>query len=97
METEKTSLDAITIWLAGIAGIAMVLVAIVLTVGVFRQTEHRELLEKSSLSETTELVDLQTAQEAKLNSYRWVDKPNGVVGIPIDRAMTLVREEIAAK
>jgi len=32
-----------------------------------------------------------------LHSYRWIDQPNGVVGIPIERAMELVvREHRAA-
>jgi hypothetical protein len=32
------------------------------------------------------------AAEAKLDSYRWVDRQGGVVAIPIDRAMELVAQ-----
>ncbi|MDQ6913858.1 MAG: hypothetical protein M3128_13395 [Verrucomicrobiota bacterium] len=43
--------------------------------------------------QTNPAVDLQqfqTAEEAKLNSYGWVDKPAGVIRIPIERAMDLI-------
>jgi hypothetical protein len=33
---------------------------------------------------------LRAAQIAKLNSYGWVDRSNGIVHIPIDRAMDLI-------
>ena len=43
--------------------------------------------------QTNPAVDLeqfQTAEEAKLNSYGWVDKPTSVIRIPIERAMDLI-------
>jgi hypothetical protein len=36
-----------------------------------------------------ELRDLRASEDAILSGYGWVDKPNGVVRIPIDRAMQL--------
>lgn len=36
------------------------------------------------------LADLNSANEKILTQYRWIDKNQGVVGIPIDRAMDLV-------
>ncbi len=45
------------------------------------------------LLETHPAVDLeqfQTVEAAKLNSYGWVDKPAGVIRIPIERAMDLI-------
>ncbi len=35
---------------------------------------------------------LQAEQEGRLNSYGWVDRPNGVVHIPIERAIDLLVE-----
>ncbi len=35
------------------------------------------------------LAELNAANQKILTSYRWVDRKNGVVGIPIDRAMQL--------
>jgi hypothetical protein len=37
-----------------------------------------------------ELAKLRAEEDAKLNSYDWVDRRAGVVRIPIDRAMALV-------
>jgi hypothetical protein len=39
-----------------------------------------------------DLRDLRSQEDAILGSYGWVDKTNGVVRIPIDRAMTLTIE-----
>jgi hypothetical protein len=36
------------------------------------------------------LADLNSENQKILTQYRWVDKTQGVVGIPIDRAMDLV-------
>jgi len=37
-----------------------------------------------------EMTALRAGQEAELNSYGWVDRSNGIVRIPIDRAMDLI-------
>lgn len=39
-----------------------------------------------------ELWDYCAAQQKEVNTYAWVDRPSGVVRIPIDRAMELVLE-----
>ena len=39
-----------------------------------------------------ERIALYQAQTERLNSYGWVDRSNGVVHIPIDRAMDLIIE-----
>ena len=41
---------------------------------------------------TAELEQFEAAQDAKLNSYGWIDKNGGVVRIPIQRAMDLIVE-----
>jgi hypothetical protein len=38
------------------------------------------------------LRDYQHEQQAALDSYRWIDRSNGVVQIPIERAMQLLVE-----
>ena len=40
-----------------------------------------------------DLMKYQAAEDAQLKSYGWVDKPNGVVRIPIDRAVALMLEK----
>lgn len=39
-----------------------------------------------------ELIDFCTAQQKDLSTYRWVDQQNGIVQIPVDRAMELILE-----
>jgi hypothetical protein len=39
-----------------------------------------------------DLIDLRANEDATLNSYGWVDKPNGIVRIPISEAMKLTVE-----
>ncbi len=39
-----------------------------------------------------DVLQLKTEQRAVLNSYGWIDKTNGVVHIPIERAMALTLE-----
>jgi hypothetical protein len=40
-----------------------------------------------------DLAALRAAEDETLGGYGWVDRPAGVVRIPIDRAMTLVARE----
>jgi hypothetical protein len=37
-------------------------------------------------------IDLQAKERAELNSYRWVDEKNGVVGIPVEQAIKLLAQ-----
>jgi hypothetical protein len=43
------------------------------------------------------LAALQAAENERLTTYGWVDKPGGVVRIPIDRAMALMVERETKK
>jgi hypothetical protein len=38
------------------------------------------------------LRQLQATENAILNTYGWVDRPNGVVRIPIDRAIEIIEQ-----
>jgi hypothetical protein len=54
-----------------------------------RQEEHHKVVDVVAPA----LVDYQRQQEGLLDEYAWVDRENGVVQIPIERAMELVAEE----
>lgn len=41
---------------------------------------------------TTDLDKYRAAEEAKLNSYAWIDKQAGIIRIPIERAMDLIAQ-----
>ena len=43
------------------------------------------------------LQTLRAKQDAQLHAYGWVDQKNGVVQLPIDRAMELVAQPSASK
>jgi len=52
-------------------------------------------VEKATPANTRAYQELTAAQRAELaEEPQWVDKPAGVLSIPIDRAMTLVVEDI---
>lgn len=46
---------------------------------------------------TASLTRLRAEEDARLASYGWVDRPAGIVHIPIDRAMRLLAEREGAK
>jgi hypothetical protein len=39
-----------------------------------------------------DLAQYEAAQQSKLNAYGWIDKPAGIIHIPIARAMDLILE-----
>jgi len=43
------------------------------------------------------LADIRAKEQAKLNTYDWIDQGNGVVRLPIERAMELTLQDINAK
>jgi len=56
---------------------------------------HSQMLAPQPQLQADPTIDLgafQAAEEAKLHSYGWIDKSNGVVRIPIERAMDLVAQ-----
>jgi hypothetical protein len=40
-----------------------------------------------------DLQQLRAAEDAALNRYHWLDQEKGIVGIPIDRAITVLAEK----
>jgi hypothetical protein len=42
------------------------------------------------VSPGVDMMQFRLAEDAKLNGYGWVDRQNGIVRIPIDRAMDLL-------
>ena len=53
---------------------------------------QRKVVEAPTADANSKLAE----QDAKLTRYSWVSREKGTVTIPIDRAMTLVTEEVAA-
>jgi len=59
----------------------------------FYRAEQAELQRKIIAQAPQEFAALRAQQEGQLNSYRWIDRQKGIVGIPIDLAMQVVVQE----
>jgi hypothetical protein len=82
-----------TTLIVGAVAVILLAVAIVLLQVLFYRTSEAERWRKVVSQQPEELRQVQAEQLDRLNSYRWIDEQNGVVAIPIDRAMELVVKE----
>jgi hypothetical protein len=55
----------------------------------FRSALNGELQTKVNEPTSAELRELRAAEQDKLNRYRWVNQKDGVVRVPIERAIEL--------
>lgn len=95
--TDRPHGDPTTSWtvIAGILGALGVFVIVLGLQVLFYAVERAEHQRKVIEQPYDEVRRIRAQQEQGLHSYRWVDKNAGIVGIPIDRAMALVVEELA--
>jgi hypothetical protein len=82
-----------TTLIVGAVGVILLAVVIILLQVLFYRTTEAERWRKVVSQQPEELRQVQAEQLDQLNSYRWIDEQNGVVAIPIDRAMELVVRE----
>src|ERR1700691_2188855 len=56
--------------------------------------DARQLPPEPRLEETpaTDLQEMRAAEDQVLHNYRWLDQANGIVRLPIDRAMDLIAQ-----
>jgi hypothetical protein len=85
--------DAWTTATVGIVGTMLVILAVVLVQGLYESQSRLELKRKVVDEAPQELRVLRAAQMARLHETGWVDRQNGFVAIPIDRAMALLLAE----
>src|SRR5207247_4662310 len=57
-----------------------------------KNNPNKNTLPRFEKKDRLEIKDFRMQEEQTLNSYGWVDQQNGVVRIPIDRAMQLIAE-----
>ena len=82
--------DALTTATVGIVGTILVIVIVVWLQGLY-ESVHRDELQRKVVDEApAELRRLRAAQRTRLQETGWVDRKNGVVAIPIGRAMELL-------
>lgn len=89
-EDDPDSSATVTI---GIAGAILLVVVVVALQGLFGQASRAEFRRKVEAEKPVELESLRATQLEQIGTYRWVDPKQGVVAIPIDRAMELLVEQ----
>jgi hypothetical protein len=78
-----------------ITGVAMVLLFLGLVALLVLQREHVQTYDEVRKEHRLKnLAELNGENERFLTQYHWVDKAKGVVGIPINQAMSLVLAEL---
>jgi hypothetical protein len=82
--------DALTTATVGIVGIILVIVVVVLIQGLYESRSHDEFQRKVGDVAPAEIRALRAAQLTRLHKTGWVDKKNGIVAIPIEKAMELL-------
>ncbi len=83
---------ATTVLFIGIASAVAVFLIVVLLQIVYHRMQETETTRKARAPE--ELAQLRAAQQAELTGYAWIDEGQGVVRIPVERAMELTVEEL---
>lgn len=82
-----------TTLVVGALGVILTVVIILALQVLFYRTAQREYVAKVVEVGSEKLERTEAEQRALLEGYRWVDRDNGVVALPIERAMELVIEE----
>lgn len=75
-----------------VVGTVLTFVIVVFLQAVFYRAETAEYERKVVNESPKKLRSVRAEQSAVLNDYRWVDRENGVVAIPIERAMEILVE-----
>ncbi len=82
--------DASTVATVGFVGTILVIIVVVFVQGLYERASRAEFRRKVIDEIPQELRNLRAAQLTKLHATGWVDKRNGLVAIPIERAMELL-------
>ena len=85
--------DALTTATVGIVGTILVVIVVVFVQGLYLSVNRSEFQRKVVNEAPAELRSLLAAQRTRLNATGWVDKQNGFVAIPIEKAMELLAQD----
>lgn len=83
-----------TLLVVGVGAI-VVAIAVVFVQGLYQKASRAEFERKVVQERPAELEQLRASQLARLQGGTWVDKKEGIVTIPIERAMERVVKESA--
>jgi hypothetical protein len=93
---EKEAINTPLVVVIGLVSVILLFTIIVALQAVYYNFEGRERADKVYSQVYQEAARLRADQEAELNSYSWIDRDDGVVGIPINRAIELAAREIGS-
>jgi hypothetical protein len=82
--------------LIGAVGVLLLVLIIIVLQALYYRSEMAETVEKVYRAVPEEWARVKAEQEAKLHSYRLVDEAQGIVAIPIARAIELMVKEAGA-
>ena len=89
-EHDEPDPDPLVTATVGIAGTLLVIIVVVFVQGLYESVNRDEFERKVVEEVPAELRSLRAAQQTQLGATGWVDKQNGIVAIPIDKAMELL-------
>src|SRR5512140_1204725 len=93
---EQEDLNTSMIAVAGVIGAVVVFIGIVALQAWYYTVEKGEVYRKVVAPAAEELAGVTAEQQGQLNSYRLIDPRTQVAAIPIDRAMSMVVEDLRA-
>lgn len=93
---EQEDLNTSLIAVSGVIGAVVVFVMIVGLQAWYYNVEKEEMYKKVVAPAAEELSSVTAEQQGQLNSYRMIDSRKKIVAIPIDRAMEIVVQDLAA-
>ena len=82
--------DALTTATVGIVGTILVIATVAFLQGLYESVNRSEFQRKVVDEAPAELTELHAAQLRRLHATAWVDRQNGIVAIPIEKAMALL-------
>jgi hypothetical protein len=87
--TDGLHAPALVVW--GVVAAIGTFVIIVGLQALFLNFQSEQEAKQNTVTSATSLL---AEQRAKINRYGWLDRENGVVAIPIDRAIELTAQEM---
>jgi hypothetical protein len=74
----------------GVVGTLVLVLIVIALQALYYRAEQAEVERKVYEAAPEEWSRLRAEQESRLHAYRWVDREQGVVAVPIDRAIELL-------
>jgi hypothetical protein len=96
VSAESTGAEERKAWRPGtVIGVGLSLLLFAALIGILFWLTARNTNEPQAEGKTAEqkLAELQAQDRKALSEYGWIDRPKGIVRIPIDRAISLLVEE----